>query len=179
MRVIAGYALLVLAHGRRRSASPACRSPPSDRHVRSDIQRLRLGRSRDARADIDALRVRRCSRAPSELRDELGQLRDEVTYLRVKLRKSDNVSRADYSICATASTIVRARAGGRPPVAVFRGRPDDRRLATARNRAGSDDSGPGQELDVRLQDTLSSERNQVEIAFRRRPWSIWRWTAAS
>jgi TolA-binding protein len=61
----------------------------------TDIQRLQE-RVFDAEREIRQLRAANPDRA-STLESELDELRDEVIYLKVKLRKEDNVTRAEYA----------------------------------------------------------------------------------
>ena len=50
----------------------------------------------------------------SRLQDELDDLRDEVTYLKVKLRKEGNISRSDYTdVREPGCRTLRSRAHGR------------------------------------------------------------------
>lgn len=129
----------------------------------NDIQRLRLAIS-DARADVDRMGSSN-SQLASDLQNELESLSDEVTYLKVKLRKERNVPRADYLDLRDRIDDVRVRAtGDRAPRSTDgSGRSSDRY-----GRAQSDDSviPLGTEIDVRLQDRLSSRDNVVEDRFR-------------
>jgi TolA-binding protein len=61
----------------------------------ADLQRLQ-DRVYDAGGDISRVRARNTDLA-SRLQTELDELRDEVTYLRVKLRKEGSVTRAEYT----------------------------------------------------------------------------------
>jgi hypothetical protein len=129
----------------------------------NDIQRLRLAVS-DARADVDRLGSSN-SQLASDLQNELDSLSDEVTYLKVKLRKEHNVARADYLDLRDRIDDVRVRASGdRAPQST-----DGYGRSSSRNRrSDSDDSAIplGTEIDVRLQDRLSSRDNVVEDRFR-------------
>jgi hypothetical protein len=129
----------------------------------NDIQRLRLAIS-DARADVDRMGSSN-SQLASDLQNELESLSDEVTYLKVKLRKEHNVPRADYLDLRDRIDDVRVRAtGDRAPRSTDgNGRSSDRY-----GRSQSDDSviPLGTEIDVRLQDRLSSRDNVVEDRFR-------------
>jgi hypothetical protein len=123
-----------------------------------DIERLRLAVA-DARADVDRLGSSN-SQLASDLQAELENLSDEVTYLKVKLRKEHNVPRADYLDLRDRIDDVRVRASGDRA-----GRSSD---GYTRSRSRSDESTIpiGTELDVRLQDRLSSKDNVVEDRFR-------------
>jgi hypothetical protein len=148
----------------------------------SDIERLQTD---IVQASSDISRVRTSDgTSASRMQDELDDLRDEVTYLKVKLRKEGNVSRSDYTDLRDRIQSLRNRARGdsdasrsdRPALS-----PDSRddRPARAGSSSGSapSDSRPagtrrnqdgipsGQELDVRLERELSSAIAQVEDRF--------------
>jgi hypothetical protein len=129
----------------------------------NDIERLRLAIS-DARADIDRLGSSN-SQLSSDLQNELDNLSDEVTYLKVKLRKEHNVPRADYLDLRDRIDEVRVRASGDRSQRSTDGygRSSDRY-----GRSRSDDTAipSDTEIDVRLQDRLSSRDNVVEDRFR-------------
>jgi hypothetical protein len=129
----------------------------------NDIQRLQLAIS-DARADVDRLGSSN-NQLATDLGNELDNLSDEVTYLKVKLRKEHNVSRSDYLDLRDRIDDVRVRATGNRAV-----RSSDRsgRSTDGFGRAQTGDSAipTGTELDVRLQDRLSSKDNVVEDRFR-------------
>ena len=63
--------------------------------TQAEIQRLQ-DNIYQASTDVSQLRNRDVSRA-SQLQSELDDLRDEVTYLKVKLRKERSLSRAEYT----------------------------------------------------------------------------------
>jgi|GEM_PF-1177443 len=148
----------------------------------ADIQRLqddvyKLG------GEISALRGRDRQLA-SQLQNDLDDLRDEVTYLRVKQRK-ETVSRSEYtdlrnrlddlearvrgdttsrtSGSATTGTRSSSGVGAGSGSGSGAGSSDDR--ASSTRRSGDSVIPVGQELDVRLQDTLSSNTSQVEDRF--------------
>ena len=79
----------------------------------NDIQRLQLAIS-DARADVERLGSSN-SQLSTDLQTELDNLSDEVTYLKVKLRKEHNVPRADYLDLRDRIDDVRVRASGERP----------------------------------------------------------------
>ncbi len=116
--------------------------------TKADLDRLELALA-DARRDLAQLRERDTGRAAA-LDKELGQLADEVTYLKVKAAKEGNVPRSEYTS--------------------LRDRIDDWR---ARARAASLPPAPtagvavpvGTLLDVRMQATLSSATAAVEDRF--------------
>jgi TolA-binding protein len=122
----------------------------------NDIQRLRLAVS-DARADVERLGSSN-SQLSSDLGTELDNLSDEVTYLKVRLRKEQNVPRADYLDLRDRIDDVRVRASG--------DRPARAGSASVRSRSTEGPIPVGTELDVRLQDPLSSKTNVVEDRFR-------------
>ena len=138
----------------------------------ADIQRLQ---DDIYQASSDLTRMRGETATVSKMRDELDDLRDEVTYLKVKLRKDGNVARSEYNDVRDRIQALRARARGEEPVrqGTWRGgndtappatpatRPEDRREPSS-----SSSSIPiGHEIDVRLQTQLSSETAQVEDRF--------------
>jgi hypothetical protein len=146
----------------------------------SDIQRLQ---DEVFQAGSDLSRVR--SSAPdlaSRLQADLDELREEVIYLKVKLRKEGSVSRSEYTDVRDRIQMLRSEArgetterrgawsggatggvsGGAPggvSGGVSGGVPDDRRAQEATAIPA------GQELDVRLQTQLSSATAQVEDRF--------------
>jgi TolA-binding protein len=122
----------------------------------NDIQRLRLAVS-DARADVERLGSSN-SQLSSDLGTELDNLSDEVTYLKVRLRKEQNVPRADYLDLRDRIDDVRVRASG--------DRPARAGSTSVRSRSTEGPIPVGTELDVRLQDPLSSKTNVVEDRFR-------------
>jgi hypothetical protein len=144
----------------------------------ADIQRLQ-DEVYQAGADLSRLRTSNSTEA-ARLQDELDNLRDEVIYLKVKLRK-DTVSRREYTDVRDQLQDLRSRARGettsragssRPPSSssaddvVFDDRP--------RNPSSTSPSSPrttqsgipaGQEIDVRIQSELTSDTAQVEDRF--------------
>ena len=83
----------------------------------ADIQRLQDG-VYDASADMSRLRDRDARLAES-LQRELDDLRDEVIYLKVKLRKESKVSRAEYARSSRSDrSASAAEARGEPARAV-------------------------------------------------------------
>jgi hypothetical protein len=126
----------------------------------NDIQRLRLAVA-DARADVERLGSNN-SQLASQLEKELESLSDEVTYLKVKLRKEHQVPRADYLDLRDRIDDVRVRATGDRPSRLG----TDSTRSDSRSRSTDSVIPVGTELDVRLQDGLSSKSNQVEDRFR-------------
>jgi hypothetical protein len=126
----------------------------------TDIQRLRQALA-DATAEVDRYRSGDTSNA-SRLTRELEDLRDEVSYLRVKLRKEGRVSRVEYFDLRDRIDDLRARAAATTTTA----NGPSTTTRRDRDRGYSDHEIPvGTEIDVRLVDGLSSERNQVEDRF--------------
>ena len=118
----------------------------------TDVQRLNQALV-DASAEVDRVKTRDAA-ASSGFSRELVDLRDEVAYLRVKLRKEGSVSRAEYFDLRDRIDDLRARAGA------------DVATVAKRDRERSEREIPvGTEIDVRLIDGLSSGRNQVEDRF--------------
>jgi hypothetical protein len=140
----------------------------------SDIQRLQ---DQVYQAGSDVSRLRSTDRAlASRLETELDELRDEVIYLKVKLRKEGTVDRSEYAALRDRLDDVRSRARGesglttapprsdRPGTGTYgttEGRRDDRRTGAS----GQSAIPVGQEIDVRLQSELSSDTAQVEDRF--------------
>jgi len=148
----------------------------------ADIQRLQE-EVYQAGADVSRLRTTDALQA-GRLQDELDTLREDVIYLKVKLRKENTVSRAEYNQLRDELQELRARSrgesrgstGGSPgnrsggaPGGSSSGSSgsapiyDDRRTTTTRQ---SQSGIPvGQELDVRIQTELTSDNAQVEDRF--------------
>ena len=155
----------------------------------SDIQRLQ-DQVFQAGSDLGRLRSTDSALA-SRLEDELDDLRDEVVYLKVKLRRDGSVSRSEYNEVRDKVQDLRTKARGGDSSAgnAQWGRPDDRPVSSgsgagAGSGSGSDsgtyeDRRPstsssgssrgaipvGQEIDVRLQKELTSDTAQVEDRF--------------
>jgi hypothetical protein len=126
----------------------------------ADIQRLQDG-VYDAGADVSRLRDRDARLAESLQRD-LDELRDEVIYLKVKLRKESKVSRTEYADLRDRIDRLRSEARGEPARASAT-RPsgpavDDARLSATEIPVGT-------EFDVRLQSRLNSGTARVEDRF--------------
>ena len=159
----------------------------------TDIQRLQ---DQVFQASSEVARLRSSDSATAaRLESELDDLRDEVVYLRVRLRKEGTVNRRDYSDLRDRIQDLRSRARGDSSStstgsssrgdssatgAGSGGYRDstgsrDRTSSTSGvsggvyddRRTGSGDSviPAGQEIDVRLQTQLSSDNAQVEDRF--------------
>lgn len=150
----------------------------------SDIQRLQ-DQVYDASNDVSRMRGNQDDVA--QLRSQLDDLRDEVVYLKVKLRKEGSVSRSDFTDVQNRIQDVRSRArgdassssggwqtnndsyGASPRGGVNGGVSGDRTRTdqgtSSRTTTGSSAIPAGQEIDVRLESELSSETAQVEQRF--------------
>jgi TolA-binding protein len=179
LRTTIGASVLALA-----SAAAAQQNVSS-----SDIQRLQ-DQAYQAGQDINRLRSTDPNQA-ARLETELDDLRDEVVYLKVKVRKEGNVNRSEYSDLRDRLQDLRSRARGEstqsnsswsntgsrtgssggvsggasggPSGGVSGGVYDDRRPNQTSN--GKSAIPAGQEIDVRLQNELSSGTAHVEDRF--------------
>ena len=149
--------------------------------TQSDIQRLQ-DNIYLAERDVDQLRVRDATRA-TQLRTELDDLRDEVVYLKVKLRKERSLARTEYADVRDRiddlRTQARDDASGRYSLGTSApsGTTSSASGTTANGRrqseAGSrgttggavNEVAAGTEIDVRLQNNLNSGTTQVEDRF--------------
>ena len=123
--------------------------------TQADIQRLQDA-VYDASSDMSRLRDRDARLADSLQRD-LDDLRDEVVYLKVKLRKEQSVSRTEYADLRDRIEQLRSQARGEPANA-------------SRSTSPVEPTSPteipvGTEFDVRLQTRLNSGTAQVEDRF--------------
>lgn len=122
----------------------------------ADIQRLQDSVF-DAAADVSRLR-QRDARLADSLERELDDLRDEVIYLKVKMRKT-GATRAEYSDLRDRIDQLRSQARGEPAPASLSRRPEaDERLSPTEVPVGT-------EFDVRLQSRLNSGTARVEDRF--------------
>jgi hypothetical protein len=130
-----------------------------------------------AERDLSQLRSRDAGRAAA-LQVELDDLRDEVVYLKVKLRKEQSLARSEYADVRDRIEDLRTRARGdearapavpSPPAApVTEGVVAPRAQAPAADATAAEDGTEipvGTEVDVRLQNTLHSGTAQVEDRF--------------
>ncbi len=125
-----------------------------------DIQRLQDSLVQAA-SELQQLRTRDAAKAGT-LDPQLDELREEVTYLKVKLRKG-GVARSEYADVRDRIDDVRSRATADPaPRAAAPAPPAPRPAATAA-RAG--EIAVGTEIDVRLQSALNSGTATVEDRF--------------
>ena len=151
----------------------------------SDIQRLQDD-VYQVSSDVSRLRGTDSDTA-SRLQTELDDLRDEVIYLKVRLRKEGSVPRNDYVDVRDRVTALRDRARGDRSHSASTDSSSERR-GTWQPPAGTTSSGgttgvysddrdsrsqstsqsaipEGQEIDVRLQTELNSDTAQVEDRF--------------
>jgi TolA-binding protein len=161
--------------------------------TQADVQRLQ-DNVYLAERDIQQARSRDNARA-AQLSSELDDLRDEVIYLKVKLRKERTLSRAEYGDVRDRIDDLRARARGDapavsssssssspapsaaapppstataapPPPAPSRTSPPTQSSSSSpATAAGALEVPSGTELDVRLQAPLNSGTAQVEDRF--------------
>ena len=138
----------------------------------ADIQRLQ-DRVFGLSSDLSKLRSRDASTA-SRLEGDLDDLRDEVVYLKVKLRKDGTVSRSEYADVRDRIQTLRSRARGENSTQEGQWRPESqpgsnegvRGRSTSEPTSTSRSTIPvGQEIDVRLQAELTSDTAQVEDRF--------------
>jgi TolA-binding protein len=140
--------------------------------TQADIQRLQ-DNAYLAERDISSLQSRDAGRA-STLQAELNDLKDEVIYLKVKLRKERTLTRTEFGDVRDRIESLRSRAstsnasndrGNRFPPASA----DSGSRAQGTNRGGLGrgvvEIPSGTELDVRLQTALNSGTAQVEDRF--------------
>lgn len=137
--------------------------------TQADIQRLQDNVFL-AERDLNQMPNRDSARV-SQLRSELDELRDEVIYLKVKLRKEGSLSRNEFADVRDRIEDVRSRARGdagrlssapSPAPAPVTSAPAP---ATARTTSGGTEVPTGTEIDVRLQNSLNSGTAQVEDRF--------------
>lgn len=152
--------------------------------TQADVQRLQ-DNVYLADRDVSQLRSRDATRA-NQLGTELDDLRDEVVYLKVKLRKERTLSRAEYADVRDRIEDLRSRARGDGQVAAAPASPATPapRSATPSSSASTSTSSTsatttprstssvsaleipvGTEVDVRLQNSLNSGTAQVEDRF--------------
>lgn len=138
----------------------------------ADLQRLQ-DNVYQAGTDVAQLRARDAARA-TELQTELDELRDEVIYLRVKLRKDGSLPRAEYASVRDRVEDVRTRARTPAPAAAAAPPPGPTAAAAgsavARSTAPATPGGTvqipaGTEMDVRLSGRLNSGTAKVEDRF--------------
>jgi hypothetical protein len=155
----------------------------------ADIQRLQ-DEVYQASSDVSRLRTTDALQA-GRLQDDLDTLRDEVIYLKVKLRKEGNLNRAEYTDVRDRLADLRSRARGDSSAPSSASRTnsttsgssggtwtsgsgssdsapiyDDRSKSTSTSSRNSQSGIPaGTEVDVRIQSELTSDTAQVEDTF--------------
>ena len=141
--------------------------------TQSDIQRLQ-DNVFQASSDVTQLRGRDASRA-DRLQSELDELREEVIYLKVKLRKDRSLTRTEYADVRDRIEDVRTRARedrfatttpatpARPSLGSEPGRRGT--AATTGQARGTVEIPAGTEMDLRLSNSLNSGIAQVEDRF--------------
>src|SRR5882672_460333 len=166
-------------------AAPAFAQQQNSAVSQADIQRLQ-DNVYQAATDIQQLRGRDATRA-SQLQSQLDDLRDEVIYLKVKLRKDGTLGRSEYSSVrdriedlrsqsrgetnntsstSTGTTLSRSTGSGSTTSTQTS---STARSATSTSttaaRGGEVEIPAGTEIDVRLTNMLNSGTAQVEDRF--------------
>jgi hypothetical protein len=144
--------------------------------TQADIQRLQ-DNVYQAGTDVSQARGRDAARG-NQLQAELDELREEVIYLKVKLRKEGSLVRSEYADVRDRIEDVRSRARGDaanaytpPPAAPARPQPAPQtatRSTTSTTSTTSQTTGEipvGTEMDVRLATRLNSGTTVVEDRF--------------
>jgi hypothetical protein len=126
--------------------------------TQADIQRLQDS-VYEASGDVTRLR-QRDARLAESLGSELDDLRDEVIYLKVKLRKS-GATRAEYSDLRDRIDRLRSQARGDAAPAST----SSTRKPVVEERLSATEIPVGTEFDVRLQSRLNSGTAKVEDRF--------------
>jgi hypothetical protein len=162
-------------------------APPTFAQQSSSVTQADVQRLQDnvylADRDVSQLRSRDATRA-NQLGSELDDLRDEVVYLKVKLRKEKTLSRAEYADVRDRIEDLRSRARGDNALATpvnpaLTGEPRPAAPATSASTSSTSTTTPprstssvsaleipvGTEVDVRLQNSLNSGTAQVEDRF--------------
>ena len=136
--------------------------------TQTDIQRLHDNVFL-AERDLNQMPNRDSARA-TQMRADLDELRDEVVYLKVKLRKEGAVSRAEFADVRDRIEDVRslargdARSSAAPAPAPVTPVPAPA-PARSQTSVSPNEVPAGTELDVRLQNSLNSGTAQVEDRF--------------
>jgi hypothetical protein len=118
----------------------------------ADIQQLQDG-VLDASTDLSRLRVRDASRAV-QLEGDLDVIREDVVYLRARLRREGSVPRKDYDEIQTRLNTLRQTARS-----ALTG------VIASAPVAGPNEVPVGTEIDVRIQSELTSRTARVEDRF--------------
>jgi hypothetical protein len=139
------------------------RSASAQNATNVDIQRLQDSLD-DASRDVTDLKVRDAALA-SRLQTELDDLRDEAIYLKVKLKKNESVPRSEYFEMRDRIDNVRSQARGTNRAASSPSASPAPSNSTRSSSGSRMDIPVGTELDVRLQQSLSSATAAVEDRF--------------
>ena len=135
--------------------------------TQADIQRLQDS-VYQAGNDLQQLRDRDRTRA-SQLQPQLDDLRDEVVYLKVKLRKENRLTRSEYADVRDRVEDLRSQARGentaRSAPASGGQAASGRSSATSAAPSAAREVPTGTEMDVRLQNPLNSGTAAVEDRF--------------
>jgi hypothetical protein len=139
--------------------------------TQTDIQRLQDSVYLADR-DVAQLRARDAARA-NQLTAELDDLREEVIYLKVKLRKERSLARGEYADVRDRIEDLRSEARGdavrasigSPAPAAGAGSVRTQPPAGAQTTTSATAVPAGTEIDVRLQNSLNSGTAQVEDRF--------------
>ena len=119
-------------------------------------------------ADVQQARSRDSGRA-TQLSTELDDLRDEVVYLKVKLRKERTLSRSEWADVRDRIDDLRSKARGDTPAVSSAAAPPPSTARTSpppsSSSAGTIEIPSGTEIDARLQSPLNSGSAQVEDRF--------------
>jgi len=164
-----GPLALALALSATGTVRAAAAQSPQTSVTTADVQRLQDS-IYDASRDVAQLRSRDAVMA-SQLQAELDDARDEATYLKVKLRRSEPIPRVEYADLRDKIENIRSRArgdssGGYTPPAGSRSDPDRSPGSPEAVRTHRpNEIGVATEFDVRLQNPLSSRTSQVEDRF--------------
>ena len=159
LMTVFGIALVALLAG---GVAPAAAQGPA---TSADIQRLQDS-VYDAGRDVAAVRDRDARLADS-LQAQLDDLRDEVIYLKVKLRKESNVSRAEYTDLRDRIDRLRSQTRPEPPRAAAPppAAPPAPTPPPVETRVSATEIPVATEFDVRLQSRLNSGVAKVEDRF--------------
>jgi len=154
--------------------SPAFAQQNSSQVSQADIQRLQDSVSQ-AGAEVQQVKGRDAARA-TQLQTQLDDLRDEVTYLKVKLRKEGSLQRSEYasvrdrlddlrSQATSSNTASTPAAGGATTNRAAAAAPATGARAATQTTGGGVEVPSGTEMDVRLTNALNSGTVQVEDRF--------------
>jgi len=154
--------------------SPALAQQNSSQVSQADIQRLQDSVSQ-AGAEVQQVKGRDAARA-TQLQTQLDDLRDEVTYLKVKLRKEGSLQRSEYasvrdrlddlrSQATSSNTASTPAAGSATANRAAAAAPATGARAATQTTGGGVEVPSGTEMDVRLTNALNSGTVQVEDRF--------------